>query len=122
VPVQGSIYGDDPNPKVEEFNKTFAAKFGARPSSTYAYPGYVLIDVWAKAVERAKSTDADKVTAELEKMRNEPTIFGPRTFTKEIHHQNQARMLISEIKAGKPAIVDQWTITKAVPLDVLLKK
>ena len=31
-------------------------------------------------------------------------------------------MLISEIKAGKPAIVDQWTITKAVPLDVLLKK
>ena len=122
VPVQGSIYGDDPNPKVEEFNKTFAAKFGARPSSTYAYPGYVLIDVWAKAVERAKSTDADKVTAELEKMRNEPTIFGPRTFTKDIHHQNLARMLISEIKAGKPAIVVQWTITKAVPLDVLLKK
>lgn len=121
VPVQGSIYGDDPNPKVEEFNKTFAKRYGARPSSTYVYPGYVLIDVWAKAVERAKSTDADKVTAELEKMRNEPTLFGPRTFTKEIHHQNQAQLLISEIKGGKPGIVDQWTITKPVPLDVLVK-
>jgi branched-chain amino acid transport system substrate-binding protein len=122
VPVQGSIYGDDPNPKVEDFNKTFASRYGARPSSTYVYPGYVLIDVWAKAVERAKSTDADKVTAEMEKMRSEPTLFGPRTFTKDIHHQNQARLLISEIKGGKPGIVDNWTISKAVPLDVLLKR
>ncbi len=122
VPVQGSIYGDDPNPKVEEFNKAFAAKWGARPSSTYVYPGYVLIDLWAKAVERAKSPDAAKVTAELEKMKDEPTLFGPRTFTPQIHHQNQARLLISEIKNGKPGIVDQWTISKPVPLDVLLKK
>lgn len=121
VPVQGSIYGDDPNPKVEEFNKTFAKRYGARPSSTYVYPGYVLIDLWAKAVERAKSTEADKVTAELEKMRNEATLFGPRTFTSEIHHQNQARLLISEIKSGKPGIVDQWTISKPVPVDVLVK-
>lgn len=122
VPVQGSIYGDDPNPKVEEFNKAFAAKWGARPSSTYVYPGYVLIDLWAKAVERAKSPDAAKVTAELEKMKDEPTLFGSRTFTPQIHHQNQARLLISEIKNGKPGIVDQWTISKPVPLDVLLKK
>ncbi len=122
VPVQGSIYGDDPNPKVEEFNKAFEKRYGARPSSTYVYPGYSLIEVWAKAVERSKSTDAEPVTAELEKMRNEPTLFGPRTFTKEIHHQNQARMLISEIKAGKPGIVDEWTLSKPVPLPVLLKR
>lgn len=122
VPVQGSIYGDDPNPKVEEFNKAFAKKYGARPSSTYAYPGYTLIEVWAKAVERAKTVDAAKVTAELEKMRAEPTLFGSRTFTSEIHHQNQARLLIAEIKDGKPAIVDNWTISKPVPLEVLLKK
>lgn len=122
VPVQGSIYGDDPNPKVEEFNKAFTVKYGVRPSSTYVYPGYALIEVWAKAVERAKSLDASKVTAELEKMRNEPTLFGSRTFTSEIHHQNQARLLISEVKGGKPAIVDNWTISKPVPLDVLLKK
>ncbi|CAN7773684.1 ABC transporter substrate-binding protein [Variovorax sp. LjRoot84] len=122
VPVQGSIYGDDPNPKVEEFNKAFAKKYGARPSSTYVYPGYTLIEVWAKAVERAKSVDAAKVTAELEKMRAEPTLFGSRTFTNVIHHQNQARLLIAEIKDGKPAIVDNWTISKPVPLDVLLKK
>lgn len=122
VPVQGSVYGDDPNPQVEAFNKTFATRYGARPSNTYAYPGYVLIDVWAKAVQRAQSLDADKVTAELEKMRGEPTLFGPRTFSKDIHHQNQARLLISEVRAGKPGIVDEWTISNPVPLPVLLKR
>ncbi|WP_119966124.1 ABC transporter substrate-binding protein [Simplicispira lacusdiani] len=122
VPVQGSVHGDDPNPQVEAFNKTFATRYGARPSNTYAYPGYVLIDVWAKAVQRAQSLEADKVTAELEKMRNEPTLFGPRTFSKDIHHQNQARLLISEVKAGKPGIVDEWTISNPVPLPVLLKR
>lgn len=122
VPVQGSIYGDDPNPKVEVFNKAFAAKWGARPSSTYVYPGYTLIEVWAKAVERAKSVEAAKVVAELERFRDEPTLFGSRTFTPEIHHQNRARLLIAEVKQGKPGVVDQWTISKAVPLDVLLKR
>lgn len=122
LPVQGSIYGDDPNHKVEEFNKAFERKYGARPSSTYVYPGYVLMDVWAKAVERAKSLDAAKVTAQLESMNKEPTLFGARTFTPQIHHQNQANLLIIEIKNGKPGVVDNWTISTAVPLDVLLKR
>ena len=122
VPVQGSIYGDDPNPKVEEFNKTFERRYGARPSSTYVYPGYVLIDLWSKAVERAKSLDGAKVTAELEKLRQEPTPVGPRSFSDQIHHQNQARLLVSEIHNGKPGVVDSWTLSKPVPLELLLKK
>jgi len=121
VPVQGSIYGDDPRPEVEAFNVNFEKVSGARPASTYAYPGYVLIDLWSKAVERAGTVDSDAVVAELEKMRDEPTIFGPRTFTPEIHHQNSAEMQIIEITNGKPAWIDTWTISEPVPLDVLLK-
>ena len=108
-----------------DFNTAFArswkAKTGQDPSSQYVYPGYVMIDVWAKAVERAKSTDADKVVAELEKMKNEPTLFGPRTFTSELHHQNQAKYLIAETTKGKPHIVGDWTISEAIPLDALMK-
>lgn len=122
VPVQGSIYGDDPNAKVEEFNRTYEAQTGARPSSQYAYPGYIMVDLWAKAVQRAGTLDTSEVVAELEKMDDEQTIFGPRSFSNTIHHQNQAKMLISEINNGKPGIVDQWTISTAVPLDVLLKR
>ena len=121
VPVQGSIYGDDPNPEVTKFNAAYKAKTGGDPSSMYVYPGYVMIDVWAKAVERAKSIDADAVVAELEKMKNEPTLFGPRTFTSELHHQNQAKYLIADTEKGKPSIVDSWTISEPIPLDALLK-
>jgi branched-chain amino acid transport system substrate-binding protein len=120
IPVQGSVYGDDPDPAVEEFNRKFEEKFGTRPSSQYAYPGYVMIDVWAKAVERAGSTDAAAVVAELEKMQAEPTLFGPRTFTSELHHQNQARYHIVKVENGEPGVVDSWTIAEPVPMEALL--
>lgn len=121
IPAQGSVYGDDPDPAVEEFKKRFEEKFGARPSSQYAYPGYVMIDVWAKAVERAGTTEAAAVVAELEKMKDEPTLFGPRTFTSELHHQNRARYHIVKVDDGKPAVVDSWTISEPVPMEALLQ-
>jgi len=122
VPDQGSVYGDDPNPAVNEFNKKYKAATGGDPSSQYVYPGYVMIDVWAKAVERAKTTDADAVVKELEKMKDEKTLFGPRTFTDKIHHQNRGRYLITEVKNGKPGVVDEWTISEPIPVEYLVKK
>jgi branched-chain amino acid transport system substrate-binding protein len=120
VPVQGSIYGDDPNPEVTAFNAKFKEVTGGDPSTQYTYPGYVMIDVWAKAVERAGTTETSAVVAELEKMNGEPTLFGPRTFTSELHHQNQARYLIVETNAGKPGVVDEWTISEPIPLAELV--
>ncbi|MCU9850439.1 ABC transporter substrate-binding protein [Defluviimonas sp. WL0024] len=120
VPVQGSIYGDDPRPEVEAFNVAYEKASGSRPASQYAYPGYILIDLWAKAVERAGSLDGAAVTAELEKMKGEATAFGARSFSGELHHQNSAEMQIVEISDGKPAVVDSWTISEPVPLQQLL--
>ena len=122
VPVQGSIYGDDPRVEVEEFNVAYEKATGSRPASSYAYPGYILIDLWARAVKRAGSLDGDKVTVELEKMTAENTIFGMRSFSSELHHQNSAEMQIIEITNSKPKTVGSWTISKPVPLDMLLKK
>lgn len=121
VPVQGSIYGDDPNPAVNEFNAKYTEVTGAPPATQYTYPGYVMIDVWAKAVERAGTTETSAVVAELEKMVDEPTLFGPRTFNAELHHQNRARYLIVETNAGKPAVVDEWTISAPIPVADLIK-
>jgi len=75
----------------------------------------------AKAVQAAGSTDTAAVTAQLEKMKDEPTLFGPRTFTSEIHHQNRGRYLIVDTAAGKPGVVDEWTISNAIPVADLLK-
>ena len=60
------------------------------------------------------------MTAELEKMKDEATIFGARSFSSELHHQNSAEMQIVEITDGKPAVVDSWTISEPVPLPELL--
>ena len=54
-------------------------------------------------------------------MKNEPTLFGPRTFTSELHHQNQTKYLVADTEKGKPAIIDSWTISEPIPLDALLK-
>lgn len=121
VPVQGSVYGDDPNADVTTFNAKYKETTGGDPSTQYTYPGYVMIDVWAKAVERAGTTEAGAVVAELEKMTDEPTLFGPRTFTPELHHQNKARYLIVETSGGKPAVVDEWTIAEPIPVAELMK-
>jgi branched-chain amino acid transport system substrate-binding protein len=120
IPEQGSIYGDDPNPKVEEFNKLYAKKYGARPESQYMYPGYVGIYVWSLAVKRAGTIDADKVVAEMEKMKDEPTLFGPRTFTNKLHHQNIAEMRVIEVTAGKGHVAEVWKLTEAVPQNVFM--
>lgn len=121
VPVQGSVYGDDPNADVTKFNAKYKEATGADPSTQYAYPGYVMIDVWAKAVERAGTTETAAVVAELEKMKDEPTLFGPRTFTAELHHQNSAKYLIVDTEKGKPAVVDSWTISSPIPVADLMK-
>lgn len=121
VPVQGSVFGDDPNPDVNAFNVKYKEVTGTDPATQYTYPGYVMIDVWAKAVERAGTTEASAVVAELEKMVDEPTLFGPRTFTPELHHQNKARYLIVETTGGKPAVVDEWTISEPIPVADLMK-
>ncbi|MDO8983460.1 ABC transporter substrate-binding protein [Cypionkella sp.] len=121
VPVQGSVYGDDPNPEVTKFNAKYKEATGADPSTQYVYPGYVMIDVWAKAVERAGTTETAAVVAELEKMKDEPTLFGPRTFTSELHHQNSAKYLIVDTEKGKPAVVDSWTISAPIPVADLMK-
>ncbi|MBJ2149257.1 ABC transporter substrate-binding protein [Paracoccus sp. IB05] len=121
VPAQGSVFGDDPSADVNAFVKKYAEATGAPPATQYTFPGYVMIDVWAKAVERAGTTETAAVVAELEKMNEEPTLFGPRTFTAELHHQNKAEYRIIGTENGKPAVVGTWTISEPVPLDALLK-
>jgi len=122
VPTQGSIYGNDPDTKVEEFNKAFAERWKERPATSYTYVGWAMIELYAEAVKRADSTDAAKVVAELEKFRDFPTRFGPRTFTNRLHIQDSARYLIMGFNAGKPAPIEYWTISAPVPTNVLFRR
>lgn len=122
VTEQASIYGDDPRPAVEEFNDKYEARFGERPNSQYTYPGYLVIEMWARAVEKAGTFETDAVVAAMETFRDEPFLIGTRTFTNILHHQDRAPYLIVETTNGKPAVAADFTISEAVPLDVLFGK
>ena len=122
VTEQASIYGDDPRPAVEELNKKYEARFGERPNSQYTYPGYLVIEMWARAVEKAGTFETDAVVAAMETFREEPFLIGTRTFTNILHHQDRAPYLIVETTNGKPAVAADYTISEAVPLDVLFGK
>ena len=122
IPAQGAIYGNDPDPKINQFVEDYAKRWGQQPPSAYVFPGWVMIEVYAQAVKQAGTTDTDRVVAELEKLKGYPTRFGPRSFTSSLHIQDAARYEIMDFESGKPAPLGYWTLSEPVPMDVLFRK
>jgi branched-chain amino acid transport system substrate-binding protein len=80
------------------------------------------LQLWARAVEKAGTTDAAKVVAVMNTFKDEPTILGPRSFSNALHIQDRAPYYIVEIGDRKGKVIDQWRISEAVPPDVLYRK
>lgn len=97
-----SIYGDDPNPKLNALTRRFEQKTGAPPAIGHVAAGYVAIESLAKAIEKAGSTDADKVKAALESFSDEPLIVGPTTYTPQCHVPYGRPLAVIEFTDGKP--------------------
>lgn len=123
LPVHGSVFGDDLNPKVRELMQKFASRYGNPPATGYAVMGYSVIQAFARAAKRAGTTKGAAIAAELEKFKDEPLLIGPRTFTDKVHIQTQARGTMMEIQNGKfKALGYHYTNEKPVPFDLLFKE
>lgn len=118
--AKGSIRGDDPREPVNELVKKYTEKYGAPPVNQNVFDGYVGIELLAKAIEKAGSTDAAAMTAALESFHDEPTLLGERTFTSKIHNQTRPPFLITEVKDGKSAVIDQWRLKEELPDSVTI--
>lgn len=113
-PSMGSIYGDDPNSRVNDFVDTFTKKQGHPPQTGYALFGGAVMDLWKKAVEDAKTTDADPVQKALDSFRNVDTIVGPTTYTDTSHIALDRPMLIMQVQNGKISYSGEtWKVKKA---------
>jgi branched-chain amino acid transport system substrate-binding protein len=121
VPVQASVYGDDPHKEVNDYVESFKAKFGAPPASQYALPAYAFMQLWGRAVEKAGTTDAAKVVPVMEQYKDEASFMGPRTFTSKFHIQTNVPMQIIKYTDGKPKDVDQFRVTEEMPVKVLFR-
>jgi branched-chain amino acid transport system substrate-binding protein len=96
----------------EDFAAKYQKKFGERPGSGQTITGYSVVQAWAKAAERAKSTAADAVRAELEKFKDEPLAGGLTTFNSKLHIDQGRPMLIVNITNGKPEPLGYYDMRK----------
>lgn len=121
IPVQASMYGDDPRPEVNDFVTKYKAEYGQPPATVYGILPYTFLDLWARAVEKAGTTDAASVVPIMEQYKEEMTMIGPRTFTSQLHIQADVPMQILKYENGKPKVVDQYRISEPVPFEVLFR-
>ncbi|ACO46435.1 ABC transporter substrate-binding protein [Deinococcus deserti] len=77
-----------PNAQSRAFVNAYRKKFGNVTEEYFAPLAYVNLKTLAAAINKAGSTDKDKVAAEMAKT-NMPTPFGPLTFTKSNKTQYQ---------------------------------
>jgi branched-chain amino acid transport system substrate-binding protein len=120
ISVQTAV-GADPRPAVQALTQAFKAKYGVLPASQYAYPAYTFLQLWAKAVTEAGTTDAKAVVAKLEAFKNVPTVLGPRSFSAKLHIQDQVPLMIEEVVDGADKVIDSQDAPEAVPNNVLYR-
>ena len=119
VAVQASIF-PDPRASVEAVKAKFKAKYGAEPINQHAYPIYAWFQLWAKAVAKTKTTEGKTVAAEMETYKKEDTALGSRSFSKDLHIQATAPLVINQFTdgKGKATVVIE---APEVPRDVLYR-
>ena len=106
----GSIYGDDSDPKIVDFFQRYEAEYGKRADVSYALRGYSMVEAWARAAERAGTTEPAKVAEVLDTFTDEPLVIGPTTYTPETHVSYTRAMSIIQAQNGKFSF-----LTKAAP-------
>ncbi len=109
-----SIFGDDPRPPVRNWLKDYAAKYGGRPDTCFALPGYSVVEAWARAVERAGTTETAAVVKELEKFTDEPLLAGISSFSEEIHIQLNRPIVVMQVQNGKFSAIGMYR-NKMIP-------
>jgi branched-chain amino acid transport system substrate-binding protein len=101
VATYGSVFGNDPDQKINQLVARFKQTYGAAPLTGHALTGYSVVEAWALAAKRVGSFDGDRVRKQLDAFNKEPLLVGPTSFTPAVHNGTTRPMLIQEVTAGK---------------------
>lgn len=111
-----SYVGDDPDSAVNAFFQRLQKKTGKAPDISYSVRGYSIVQAFARAVERAKSTDGAKVAAALDSFDKEPLLIGPTSFDKKLHIALTRPMTIMEVEHGALHAVERYAVKVSPPV------
>ena len=116
VPASGSSYGDDPRPEMNEFFRKFQKRTG-KPALVDSYPilGYSTVQTIARGIERAGTTDGDRLAKALDTFKDVKLLAGPTTYTPACHIPVGRPMLMIEYRSGKPHSTGEFVKPDQVP-------
>jgi branched-chain amino acid transport system substrate-binding protein len=100
--ASASVYGDDPDPEINQFFEDFEQATGSPADGSYAIFGYSIIQALKTAIEEAGTTEGAELATALESLDEEPVLVGPLTFTDEQHVDPFRPQEIIEYVNGKP--------------------
>jgi branched-chain amino acid transport system substrate-binding protein len=108
--AMASIYGDDPDAKINQLVDQFAKQTGNPPDVSAFLGGYAAVQAIQTAVQRAGSTDGEAMTKEMEQYDGEPFVL-KTTFTPELHISLNRTVRVMQIQNGKTSFVTTWDAT-----------
>lgn len=112
-----SIYGDDPNAKVNDFVKKFVDDNGAPPATDAAVGGYSAGEMIFDALKETKGdTTGSKLAAVLDTFKDEPLLAGLTTYTPTLHIPADRPLAVIRYTDGKPAYVETIKVDGTVDL------
>lgn len=114
-PAYGSLYGDDPDPKVNDLMKQYQQQIGKRPDTASGLTGYAMVQILADAIKGAKgSTDGSALQKQLETIRDTNLIV-PTQFSSNFHITLKRALRIMQVQNGKTTYLELHTPSQ-VPL------
>jgi branched-chain amino acid transport system substrate-binding protein len=116
---QVSIF-DDPRADVGALKAAFKEEYGSEPVTSLAYPIYVWLQLWSRAVTKTGTTDSKTVVQEMETYTDAPTALGPRSFNHETHIQTSIPFVINLIEDGQGKVVGN-TVAPNIPREILYR-
>lgn len=102
-----SMYGDDPDERVNEITKKYKDKYGKDIEVSLAYMGYALMQVLDHAINETGSTNGEELAKYLETLKDFDTVVGPTTFTPESHISKDRTLVVTSVENGKGKFVDK---------------
>jgi branched-chain amino acid transport system substrate-binding protein len=112
-----SLFGDDPEPKINELVERYQEETGEFPTQSTSMVGYRAIEVLTKGIEDAGSTEPQAIADALNKLSDFETVLGPITFTPEEHLQLDNPLRIIKIEDGKQSFVKLWDPEQVPPFE-----
>lgn len=114
VVTYASVFGDDPNPKVQDLLAAYKVATGNDAATGSLVTGASTIEAFAEAAKLAGSTDGAALAAALESFSNVDLTAGPTSFSPELHVNVTRPMAILEVQNGKHKFLEYVAAEKPI--------